>query len=413
MPRRKKEENDNINNVDPTVSSLVNKFKQRLDNLGVTVNTELKLIPTHIEIIDIYSGGGFPAGGFVLIVGNPGTSKSLISINIVAGLQKETENSMALYIDAETSMTLNRLRQLKADTSRTLLMRHITVEKLIDIVNEFLHFKQSEGLKDTPSFIIWDSIAATPTEKEKASSNIHESLGLKSRVLSSALPALCSELEKHNTCMIAINQLRQSINLGFSGGSEIKVRGLEGKELPGGKAQYFHASLLLKLENAGIINTTGLDIRKEDVDKIGNVQGFWGFLIKGTFLKNKYAMPFLPFYIVVDPVKGVNQFWTRFEYLRRRNIFKSSGGWWTLEGYDKKIRMKEAEDLYYSDDNFKEIFDNHWSKLKTLLEDYVKDPTTAREKYKDEITILEEQLNTDEKQNQQDTEQISQTDSEV
>ena len=77
--------------------------------------------------------------------------------------------------------------------------------------------KEKEDIVDVPSIVGWDSIANTQCEKQADSENLDpsKSLGLKARILSSCLPTYISKMGEYNISLIAINQLRDKIDMGL------------------------------------------------------------------------------------------------------------------------------------------------------------------------------------------------------
>ncbi|MEO0249654.1 MAG: hypothetical protein ABIN58_09005, partial [candidate division WOR-3 bacterium] len=106
--------------------------------------------------------------------------------------------------------------------------------------------------------------------------------------MSSKLPILCQKLEKSKTCMIAINQLREQIVINPYDRKEDIVKGLDGT-MPGGAAQYYQASILMRVKNAGQFNTTGVEVHKSSLAQTKDItfnnteSGFIGYKMELHF----------------------------------------------------------------------------------------------------------------------------------
>ncbi len=351
-----------------SIQDLISKFKKELSH-KVVVNEDIERLPTGLDIIDIATGGGLPAGGFALFTGSSGVGKTLLALNMISSMMKKYPESICVVIDAETSLTVDRLRQLGIDDSRVLLIRRVTLEDVFEnIVPKFLEFKaERKETAEVPSIILWDSIASTPTEKETSVVRIEEALGLKARIMSSKLPILCQKLEKSKTCMIAINQLREQIVINPYDRKEDIVKGLDGT-MPGGAAQYYQASILMRVKNAGQFNTTGVEVHKSSLAQTKDMtfnnleSGFIGYKMELHFIKNKFAVK-RPIPIIVDPSTGINSFYTAVNFLIDFKYLVTAGGWYQIKDYAKKFRMKEIEKLYKEDEEFRNKFNTYYTEI--------------------------------------------------
>jgi len=333
------------------------------------LDKQLQLIPTGIEMIDIMTNGGFLPGGFIEIVGMPGIGKTLITLQIIKNLLDQNPQSVAVIIDAETALTPERLLSVGIDLDRVIHIRGVTMEKVFEIIDQILQLK--EQTKDTsPSFILWDSIAATPPAKLAAGASIEQVTGLKARMLSQYLPVICADLENYNVALIAINQLRDKVQMDMFSYQEPVIKGLENHDIPGGKGQVFQASHFLKLSHGGYFSTLpDFNPKKTDVLKLTQIpEGhFIGTVVNATFIKSKTSPSHIPFKMVSDPRRGVSNFWTRFMYLKEAGKITSAGGWWKLEGLNRNAPQRGLLGflkLLQTDKEARELFNAHWEELK-------------------------------------------------
>jgi len=328
----------------------------------VNENSEIARFPTGIDILDAIAGGGFGVGTFTMIVGNPGTFKSSLLGQTIANGQKVYKGKMlATYHDSENGMTTARLLQMGVHRPKLTPYDNVSVESIFKTVEAVSAFKELRGIQDLPSIIAWDSIANTDTSKgiESEDVDINKTVGLKARLLSQLFPRFLPKMRKNNISIIAVNQLREKLDMGmFSAPNDLQKLG--NKDIPGGQAVKFNAFHLLFLRNRG-------DLKFEQY-------GFNGVKIEASFVKNKFFRPHVPVTLMVDFNAGVSNFWTNYQFLVDNKKIKA-GAWNTVMGYDeKKFRTKDAIDLYKTDDKFKEIFDKA---VTETIQQVLIDPNTS------------------------------------
>jgi len=398
-----------------TILDKVNEWKKALQkNVKVKVlEEETRLIPTGIEMIDIMTNGGFLPGGFVEIVGMPGLGKTLLALQIIKNSLDQFPESIAVVIDAETALTPARLLSVGIDINRVIHIRGVTVEKVFEIIDEIMQLKDETGDK-SPSFILWDSIAATPPAKLAAGATIEQVTGLKARLLSQLLPQICADLENYNVALIAINQLRDKVQMDMFSYQEPVIKGLENYDIPGGKGQVFQASHFLKLAHGGYFSTLpDFNPKKTDVLKLTQIpEGhFIGTVINATFIKSKTSPSHIPFKMVSDPRRGVSNFWTRFMYLKEAGKITSAGGWWKLAGLSKNPPQRGLLGflkMLQTDKEAQELFNHYWEELKAEFSKAINQKTNVYGSGQtDEMDELQEQL---EKQVYDVTSKAEQTD---
>jgi RecA/RadA recombinase len=217
-------------------------------------------IPTGIDVLDAYLGGGILCGGIIQIVGNPGTGKSALAARIIANGQRLYKKKfIGIYADSEEAMSSARLGQLGIQYPPIEPVRDLTVEKIFKLITGVCQVKESRPeLLDIPSIIVWDSIANTNTDKGDDVDNPDQVMGLKARIISQMLPKYMKRMRKYNVSLVAINQLRDKIDLGvFKQKANLKY--LSQKEIPGGQAVSFSSNQLLFL-------SSGKDVDDDDKD---------------------------------------------------------------------------------------------------------------------------------------------------
>jgi RecA/RadA recombinase len=158
------------------------------------------------------------------------------------------------------------------------------------------------------------------------------------------IPKYVAKLSMYNISLIAVNQLRDVIQIGpYAAAKDMKFM-TTGKEMPGGNALKFNAFHLMEMKVKSVTN-------KEKI-------GFDGFIAEIKFVKNKLFPPNIKFDVVGNFVTGFDNFWTNYAFLVECGRLQS-GAWNFLITYPtKKFRTVQALDMYNSDPEFKKIFDN-------------------------------------------------------
>lgn len=314
-------------------------------SLGIKQDKGIKgTIPTGIDVLDVILGGGFVIGSLGILVGSPGSGKSMLAMQTLGTAQKKFKEVLVSYIDVEQSTTMNRLVSLGVNSPPIKPFTDITIEKLLKFIDCVCMYKEKYNKVDIPAIIVWDSIANTLSEKEKEVDDINQTIGLRARTLSMALPKYISKCSKYNICLLAINQLRDLINIDkyHPVSNDLKFM-TPSKNMPSGNAIKFNAFHLLELKIKGVTN----------VDK----HGFNGIIVSAKCVKNKLFPPNIEVMLYGDFVKGFSNFWTNYNFLVDMEMIKT-GSWNMMEGkFTGKFRTKDAEKMYENDFTFRDAFD--------------------------------------------------------
>lgn len=307
-------------------------------------------------------GKGFPLHSIIQFTGNPHSYKSSFATNI-AGMLKNSSNAIVIYLDSEHSMRKERLHQLGLDIER--IITGITVEKVSGIVFSLAEtIEKNPDLQQFPFVIIWDSVAATPTEAELAAADdINKTIGLKARILSALLPKWISEvLSKYRITLITINQLRDKVQMNPYAGPGIGLKNLGDKTLPGGNALQYLSSLIL--ENRV----------KTEFDE-SSPYGFRGKVIEVKTVKNKYFIDNLRIDLIFSPINGYVPDLSQFELLKNYKKVISSGPVWKFSN-NKEIsfRARDLRNKLVTDSEFREVW---YENLNEVVDTLVKNATSS------------------------------------
>lgn len=335
-----------VSSMDQKTQDLYMEFSSFLeDKTDITSDTGIKeTIETGIDLVDAVMGGGFAVGTMEVITGQPGSGKTMLAIQAMGNAQLKYKSEIICgMLDSEEATTTVRMSNLGVRYPRIKPYNDITVEKVFKFLEGLCLYKEMKHIINMPSFVIWDSVANTLSQREREAEDINSVIGYKGRLLSLLIPKYVAKLSLFNICLICINQLRDVIQIGnFTPAKELKYMS-QGKTMPGGNALKFNAFHLLEMK------------AKESVtsDKFG----FDGYFAEVTCVKNKLFPPNIKVNIAGNFVTGFDNFWTNYRFLvdNKRLI---SGAWNYLADLpEKKIRTKDAKEMYNTDPVFKEGFD--------------------------------------------------------
>jgi len=171
--------------------------------------------------------------------------------------------------------------------------------------------------------IVIDSVAALTPKAEIEGDMGDSHVGLQARLMSQALRKLTGIVNKSNTCVIFINQLREKVGVMF-GNPETTT---------GGKALKFYASMRL-------------DIRK--MDTLKDAEGAMGNRTKAKIVKNKLAPPFKQAEFDIVFGEGISQEGCIIDMGVQYDIIAKSGSFFSYNG-NKIAQGREKLRMYLKD----------------------------------------------------------------
>ncbi len=205
---------------------------------------------------------GIPVGKITELAGLSSAGKSYMACQIASQAQKK--GHCVVYFDAESAIDPKFLDKSGIDSSNNFLyIQAVSVEKVLETIEDLM-----TEYSETQFLFIWDSIAATSSEKDlEGDFNPQSSMAVKPRIFAKAFPKLTIPLANQQCTLLLINQLKTNIT------SNIAEAMTTPLVAPGGKAIEYFCSLRIwltkrKAKASFVTDGTGLRIGSEVKVKI-------------------------------------------------------------------------------------------------------------------------------------------------
>mgnify|MGYP003131179807 FL=1 len=195
---------------------------------------------------------GIPVGKIIEIAGLSSAGKSYMACQIAANAQKM--GHFVVYFDAESAIDPMFLEQAGVNVNDAFMyVQAVSVEKTLETIEMLM-----SDYPDNQFLFIWDSIAATSSEKElEGDFNPQSSMAVKPRIFARAFPKLTVPLANQQCTLLLINQLKTNIT------SNVAEAMTTPYIAPGGKAIEYFSSLRIwltkrKAKAAYVTDETGV-----------------------------------------------------------------------------------------------------------------------------------------------------------
>ena len=263
------------------------------------IDEGLQVVSTGSLGLDLALGvGGLPRGRVVEIYGPESSGKTTLCLQVVAEMQKL--GGTAAFIDAEHALDPQYAQKLGVNVGELLISQPDTGEQALEIADMLVRSASVD-------VVVVDSVAAL-VPKAEIEGEMGDSLpGLQARLMSQALRKLTANINRTNTLVIFINQIRMKIGVMF-GSPETTT---------GGNALKFYASVRLDIRRIG-------GIKKGD-EVVGNET-------RVKIVKNKVAPPFREAIFDILYGEGTSREGEIIELGVIHKLVEKSGSWYAYNG---------------------------------------------------------------------------------
>ena len=290
-----------------SVENAITQIQRQFGNgsimrLGGQPTEKIPVISTGALSLDIALGvGGFPKGRITEIYGPESSGKTTLALHVVAEAQRL--GGTAAFIDAEHALDTAYAGRLGVDIDNLLVSQPDFGEQALEIAEILI---RSNGV----DVIVIDSVAAL-VPKAEIDGNVGDShMGLQARLMSQAMRKFTGVLNRSNTVLIFINQIRMKIGVMF-GNPETTT---------GGNALKFYSSLRLDIRRIGAL--------KDGQEIVGN-------RTKVKVVKNKVAPPFQIAEFDIVYGEGISKEGDLLDLAVEQEIVDKSGSWYSYQ--DERI----------------------------------------------------------------------------
>lgn len=307
-------------NSDKTLQQVLSEIEKQFGKgaimqLGDIHAREMDVVSSGILSLDMALGvGGYPKGRIIEIYGPESSGKTTFALHAIAEVQKT--GGKAAFIDAEHALDPVYAANLGVKIDELLLSQPDNGEQALEICEALV---RSEAI----SMVVIDSVAALVPQAEIEGEMGDSHIGLQARLMSQALRKLSGIVNKTNTIVIFINQLREKVGVMF-GNPEVT---------PGGKALKYYATIRLDIRRSEQI--------KSGTDVIGNKTNV-------KVVKNKVAPPFKTISVDINYGQGVSREGELIDLAADANIIEKTGAWYAYKG-NKLGQGKENVKLFLID----------------------------------------------------------------
>lgn len=340
-----------MNNLDKIFSDINKKFgKNSIMTLGETPTVTENLYSTGSLLLDRALGGGVAVGRVIELYGLESSGKSTLCLQLVAQVQKAGKK--VAYLDTENAMDPVYAKKLGVDVDALAFAQPSSAEETLEIA-DMLAKSGEFGL------IIVDSVAAMVPQAELDGEMGDMTIGLMARLMSKALRKITNTLNTNDCTIVFINQLREKISTGWSGGGETTTT-------PGGRALKFFSSQRIELKKIGQI--------KEKDEVIGNN-------VRAKIVKNKVGIPMKQVDLQLIFGRGFSADDEVMTLALDYEFIKQSGAWFTTHD-GQRVQGKAGVRAYYEEykDKSEELRDmviNRLTNKDTRIEDLKIDQNTG------------------------------------
>ncbi|MDX2312494.1 MAG: recombinase RecA [Gammaproteobacteria bacterium] len=277
----------------------------RMGDVGAV--RDIEAISTGSLGLDIALGiGGLPRGRVIEIYGPESSGKTTLTLQVIAEAQKL--GGTAAFVDAEHALDPGYAQKLGVDVDELLVSQPDTGEQALEITDMLVRSASID-------VVVVDSVAALTPKAEIEGDMGDSHMGLQARLMSQALRKLTGNIQRSNTMVIFINQIRMKIGVMF-GSPETTT---------GGNALKFYSSVRLDIRRIGAI--------KKGEEIVGNET-------RVKVVKNKVSPPFKKAEFQILYGEGISREAELIDLGVQHGFVEKSGAWYSY-GEDRIGQGKE------------------------------------------------------------------------
>ena len=240
----------------------------------------------------------YHVGRIIEVYGPESSGKTTLTLHIVAEVQKM--GGEAAFIDAEHALDPIYAKKLGVDIERLIVSQPDNGEEALEITEKLIR-------SSAVDLVVVDSVAALVPKAEIEGNMGDSHMALQARLMSQALRKIAGQMNKTNTTVIFINQIREKVGVMY-GSPEVT---------PGGRALKFYSSVRI-------------DIRK--ADKILENGVMVGNKTKVNIVKNKVAAPFKEVMLTMRYGKGLDTEGDIINLAIDFGVVEKAGSWFSYNG---------------------------------------------------------------------------------
>ena len=240
----------------------------------------------------------YHVGSIIEVYGPESSGKTTLTLHIVAEVQKM--GGEAAFIDAEHALDPIYAKKLGVDIERLIVSQPDNGEEALEITEKLIR-------SSAVDLVVVDSVAALVPKAEIEGNMGDSHMALQARLMSQALRKIAGQMNKTNTTVIFINQIREKVGVMY-GSPEVT---------PGGRALKFYSSVRI-------------DIRK--ADKILENGVMVGNKTKVKIVKNKVAAPFKEVMLTMRYGKGLDTEGDIINLAIDFGVVEKAGSWFSYNG---------------------------------------------------------------------------------
>ena len=262
----------------------------------VSAVRDIEVISTGSLGLDIALGiGGLPRGRVIEIYGPESSGKTTLTLQVIAEAQKL--GGTAAFVDAEHALDPGYAEKLGVDVDELLVSQPDTGEQALEITDMLVRSASID-------VVVVDSVAALTPKAEIEGDMGDSHMGLQARLMSQALRKLTGNIQRSNTMVIFINQIRMKIGVMF-GNPETTT---------GGNALKFYSSVRMDIRRIGAI--------KKGDEITGNET-------RVKVVKNKMAPPFKKAEFQILYGEGISREAELIDLGVQHGFVEKSGAWYS------------------------------------------------------------------------------------